>query len=473
MTEQGKLALQYMLCCPAALGRRLGYRDLRDELHGAWMRQMLTSEEDMTLQAHRGSYKTTCLCIVLAILLVTQPDKTILFLRKTDSDVTEVLRQVARILAHPEFERLSGWIYSGTSSRSSDAAFAGGTALQHEAAATEGKATNVAKLIGGGAGHRPGSPVKTLRATSSALTTDAYAAPRGAVQLLGIGLGGSLTGKHADIIVTDDIVNLHDRISRAERERTRAVYMELQNVKNRGGRIINTGTPWHRDDAFCLMPPPQRYDCYATGLIDEEKLAQLKASMSPSLFAANYELRHVAAENALFGAAPRFTDDESLLRDGIAHIDAAYGGEDYTALTCAKRQGDTIYLYGRLWRAHVDTVLCAALAECDRLLCAPVYCESNGDKGYLAREIRGAGGVARVYAETMNKVVKISSYLRKWWGNIVFVQGTDEAYIAQIVDYNEDAAHDDAPDSAASACRILDAKRDDEQKYVSIFARRR
>ena len=429
MTEQGKLALEYMMLCPAALGRQLGYTDLRDELHGKWMRQMLACEGDMTLQAHRGSYKTTCLCIVLAILLVTQPDKTIMFLRKTDADVTEVLRQVARIIAHPAFERLSACMYI----------------------------------------H---SPVKTVRASQSALTTDVYAAPRGAVQLLGLGLGGSLTGKHADIIVTDDIVNMHDRISRSERERTRAVYMELQNVKNRGGRIINTGTPWHRDDAFCLMPPAQQYDCYATGLIAPDKLEQLRKSMSPSLFAANYELRHVAAENALFTEAPRFTDDEGLLRDGIAHIDAAYGGEDYTALTCARRAGDTMFLYGRLWHAHVDTVLGAALAECGRLMCAPVHCESNGDKGYLAREIRAQGGVARVYAETMNKAVKISSYLRKWWGNIVFLRGTDEAYIAQIVDYHPEATHDDAPDSAASVCRILDARREEEQ-YVSIFQRRR
>lgn len=64
--------------------------------------------------------------------------------------------------------------------------------------------------------------------------------------MLGIGIGGSLTGKHADIVITDDIVNLRDRMSAAERERTIAVYRELQNIKNRGGRIINTGTPWHK-----------------------------------------------------------------------------------------------------------------------------------------------------------------------------------------------------------------------------------
>ena len=55
-----------------------------------------------------------------------------------------------------------------------------------------------------------------------------------------------------------------------------------------------------------------------------------------------------------------------------------------------------------------------------------------------------------------NKYLKISTYLKKWWGNIVFLEGTDRDYIAQIMDYTEDAEHDDAPDSAACCCRILD-----------------
>lgn len=432
MTEQGRTALAYMLRYPAALGRRLGYGDLRDDLHGVWMRAMLTGEGDMTLQAHRGSYKTTCLCIVLAVMMAAQPEKTIIFLRKTDNDVAEVVRQVTRILTHPAFCRLTAWLYAGSERQAAE-------------------------------------PLRVVRANQAELTTDAYAAPRGAVQLLGIGIGGSLTGKHADIIITDDIVNLRDRVSRAERERTKTAYMELQNLRNRGGRIINTGTPWHKEDAFSIMPPPLRFDCYQTGLIDRDKLDELRRSMSPSLFAANYELRHIAAENALFDTSPAFTADAALLRDGIAHIDAAYGGEDYTALTCAKRRGDTIYLFGRLWRAHVDTVLGAALTECQRLLCAPVYCESNGDKGYLGREIIRAGYKAAVYPETMNKYLKISSYLRKWWSKVVFLDGTDPDYIAQIMDYTEDAEHDDAPDSAASCCRILDARAGGA--YKSIFER--
>ena len=407
-------ALHYLLEYPALVGRKVGFDRLRDDLHGEWLKMMLLCDDDMTLQAHRGSYKTTCLSIALAVILVVWPDKTVMFLRKTDADVVEVIRQVSMIFAHDAFRDLTRAIY--------------------------------------------GKPVELSVATSTAITTSVYAAPRGAVQLLGIGLGGSLTGKHADIIVTDDIVNINDRSSQAERERTKRIYMELQNIRNPGGRIINTGTPWHKDDAFSIMPPAVKYDCHQTKLLTEAQIAKLKASMSPSLFAANYELKHIAAEDALFPSYPHTTEDADLLRDGVAHIDAAYGGEDYTALTCGRRDGDTLYLYGRLWRAHVDTVMDAVMAECDRLMCAPIYCETNGDKGYLGRELRRRGAEVRPYQEKQNKYLKISTFLRKWWGNVVFLAGTDPEYIAQIMDYTEQAEHDDAPDSAACICRIFDRR---------------
>ena len=398
---------------PLELGHRLGFKDLTP-MHGAWMEKMLHTEGDMTLQAHRGSYKTTCLGIVIALIMLTQGEKNIIFLRKTDGDVAEVIRLVHRILR------------------------SGPVADEFRAGGLE--------------------EVKITKCNGSEITTSRYSGLSGSVQLLGIGIGGSLTGKHADIVITDDIVNLKDRFSRAERERTKNAYQELQNIKNRGGRIINTGTPWHKDDCFCLMPAADKYDCYTTGLMDAEQIEQLKRSMSPSLFAANYELRHIAREDALFSGEPRFTADPLLLRDGIAHIDAAYGGGDCTALTCACRTGDTVYLCGRLWQGHVQNVLEEALRECDRLMCAPVYCEINGDKGYLGREIRAAGREARLYSEHENKYFKISSFLRKWWEHIVFLEGTDRDYLEQIMDYSIDAAHDDAPDSAASLIRVLDRR---------------
>lgn len=160
----------------------------------------------------------------------------------------------------------------------------------------------------------------------------------------------------------------------------------------------------------------------------------------------------------LFKEPPKHTNDRTLLRDGICHIDAAYGGGDYTAFTCGKRVGDTIYIYGRLWPKHVDTVLDTIITESQQMLCGPIYCETNGDKGYLGREIRRRDYEPRMYAEKMNKYLKISTFLRKWWTSIVFIDGTDPEYINQIRYYTDDAEHDDAPDSCACVCRILDRR---------------
>lgn len=410
--------LRWMRENPAQVGRWCGFELLRDDLHGAWMRDMISGTEDMTLLAHRGSYKTTCLSVALSILIATEPMQNMIFMRKSEEDVKEIIGQVRKILQHESFRYLTGKAY----------------------------------------GEKYG-PVTLCQASATSLTTDVYAAAKGAAQLLGIGTSGSITGKHADIVITDDIVNTDDRTSKAERERIIRVYDELQNIRNPGGRIINTGTPWHPEDAISQrMPNVQRFDCYTTGLLTDEKIEQLRQSMEPSLFAANYELQHIASGNALFSTRPPMVEDEELLHDGIAHIDAAYGGEDFTALTCARRDGDTIYLYGKLWQRHVDTVLDAILTDCDRLRCQPIHVENNADKGYLFRELRNRSYTARAYSERENKYYKIATFLRKWWKNIVVMAGTDRAYIDQILDYNEEAGHDDAPDSAACICRILDRR---------------
>ena len=54
----------------------------------------------------------------------------------------------------------------------------------------------------------------------------------------------------------------------------------------------------------------------------------------------------------------------------------------------------------------------------------------------------------------MNKYVKITTHLYKHWKSIYWFD-TDPEYLNQILDYTEDAEHDDAPDSAASLCRKI------------------
>lgn len=401
---------------PVEIAEALGY-DRLTELHNGWIRSMVFGDGDMTVQGHRGSFKTTCLILAFAFIIVLFPEQRTIFLRKTDADVAEVMAATARILQTAYFSAISETLY--------------------------------------------GIPLKVTNATQTAVDTSLSDGVSGAAQLVGLGCGASITGKHADRVFTDDIVNVRDRVSAAERERIKLIYQELQNIKNRGGRIFNTGTPWHKDDAFQLMPNIERFDCYSTGLMTPDEIEHVRKSMTRSLFAANYELKHVADEDAMF-SEPEYFADVSLIHDGMAHIDAAYGGEDYTALTILKERKGTLYAHGRVWHKAVDAVLPEILATVDRLRAGTIWCESNADKGFLRREILKTGHPCATYAESMNKYIKIATYLKKAWPRVRMLDAPGEPmdadYVAQVLDYSEFAAHDDAPDSLASAIRQLGRK---------------
>lgn len=416
--------LDYITNYPADIGRALGFADLTD-LHNEWLKKIIMPPGDFTLQAHRGSFKTTCLGLGMPLRMVFYPYENIIFMRKTGGDVVEVIRLVSKILHSELFAFLFKRIY--------------------------------------------GYDLEIVSENSCSITLNNYRASRGSPQLLGVGTVGSLTGKHADCIFTDDIVNVQDRVSQAERDRVKLVYQELQNIRNRGGVIINTGTPWHKDDAFTLMPNVEQYDCYNTGLLTDEQIEDLRSSMTPSLFAANYELRHIASDDVLF-TSPQMGADLSLVEQGVGHIDAAYHGEDYTAYTVLKIQDGKYYVFGKLWRKHIDDVLPTILDIHHSLNAGKIYCEENGDKGYLGRDLRKRGERAVIYSESMNKYLKITSYLKFEWENVIFVKGTDAEYINQICDFNDNAEHDDAPDSLASLIRAIPNKPRREGS-INLFGR--
>lgn len=419
-------AIEFLTKHPAKFGRMLGFTKLK-KIHNEWIKKMAYGKKDYTLQGHRQSYKTTCLSIALALIIILLPNKRVLFMRKTDDDVKEIIKQVRNILLNPVTQIFVRAIYG-----------------QHI----------TLKLL-----------VDNTFEIMTNLTTDI----KGTSQLVGIGSGSSLTGRHYDYIFTDDIVNIKDRTSRAERERIKAIYQELINIKNKGGKIFNTGTPWHKDDAFTLMPEPEKWTWRDTGIFSEEDIQEIKDSMSPSLFAANYELKHIASEDVIFENAITGGEVEKVLNAVMAHVDAAYGGEDYTALTIPRKTEGKYYIYGRLWHKAVDECMDEIIAERKRFLAGKIYCETNADKGYLAKAFRDRGEKVVEYTESMNKYMKIVTHLKGDWKNVVFVEGTDPEYIEQILDYNEFAEHDDAPDSAACCLRILHPQKNAEDRVSGVW----
>ena len=407
---------------PERIGIAAGFKDLKP-IHGEWIREMVFGDGDYTLLAHRGGYKSSCLAVAIGLLMVFQPTDNIIFLRKADNDVVEMINMVKKVLSLQIM---------------SDICF-----LAH------------------------GVPLEVLKSAQDNISTNIWKSPMGAPQLLGIGLKSSITGKHAPIVITDDICNVNDRASRAEREKTKLQYQELQNIRNPGGRIINLGTRWHKDDVFTLMDNIHVYDYKTTGILSDEKLEHLRKSMTAALFACNYELKIIADDDIIF-MSPVVGADPATVLNGIMHVDSAFYGEDYTAWSIMTKHDGKYYLYGRMKRKHVEDCYPEIKADYDRFLCGKLYTEDNADKGFVAKELRKLGMKVATYTETQNKAMKITTFLKKAWPDLSFVEGTDEDYISQICDYNEGADHDDAPDSAACLARLLLNKANNEG-YKSIY----
>lgn len=420
--EQIEQLMKIIIERPVDIGRSFGYDKLHpiDEngysLHNEWLKMMLFSTEEELLQAHRESYKTTCVIVAIAISMLIFNKMNIAFIRKTDDDIKEVIKGVKKCLL------------------------------------TE-TAIGIAYLL-------YGTELSLLKDSSSEITTNIYVDVRGTEQLTGRGVGSSLTGKHYDKIFTDDICNPKDRTSRAEREATKAAYGELGNVLNDRiesnpyvGVVFNSGTPWHRNDVYTLMPKPHVYPYQVTGILSDEKIERQRNKLTTSLFTANYELKHVSDEKCPFKEAS-FSYEEQMFSYGMtAHVDCAFGGDNYTAFTAMVKHNGIIYAYGKVWDRHVRECYSEIKALCKQFKVDIIYLEDNADKGYVGEEMDKIGLWTKVYHENQNKHVKVMTWLYTAWADIRWHKDTDPNYLSQIIDYTEDAEPDDAPDSCSSLLR--------------------
>ena len=159
---------------PYKIAYDVGFTDVQKYPHNEWMQGIICGHDDYTLLAHRGSYKSSCLSVCIALLMVLFPQSNIIFLRKADNDVAEMIRMVKKALESDALQSISKVLYHGRA-------------------------------------------IELTESTASSITTNLFLSASGSSQLLGIGLKSSITGKHADIVITDDICNVSDRISKAER----------------------------------------------------------------------------------------------------------------------------------------------------------------------------------------------------------------------------------------------------------------
>ena len=414
---------------PHLIGHLVG-RKLLTEMHSGWIKYcwdgIHEGETTRGLMAHRGAYKTTAIdCIGCLRHMLLYPEDRIGLVRKNFKESAEILSTVHKMMLVPEIQYLFYCLH----------------------------------------GEFPIATTK--REDKVEYNFKTVSTPEG--NLGAFGIETEITGKHFDVILMDDFVTINDRISKAEREKTCLKVQEIQtNIIDPGKQMIFVGTPWHKQDAWSVIGvKPIAFDCYSTGLLSEERLRYLRKKTTNSMFCANYELRHVASEDTIFNN-PAW-GDWIYKRSGVyGHLDAKFSGDHTNGLTfMAERNDGKIQAVGFVFNENIVDKMNYVKSKWERYFCGTMCVEENADKGFVAMGLKKQGIPVKSYHEKMNKHVKITTYLKERWDDIVWSKETDPEYMTQILDYAEGCEPDDCPDSASSLIRAKFFKKthDDNALY--------
>lgn len=399
---------------PHLLGLIAGKSKLTS-LHSEWIKYLWDGPQDefRALQAHRGSYKTTAMAVGIVRWMLFHPDDRIAVIRKTFTDAAEVVDIISQMMDLPEIKALFKFAQ----------------------------------------GHVPRTQVR--RYGKLRYNFKYHITPEGNVNAHG--LDGSIVGKHYDVIWMDDFITLRDRISTADRDKTKELLREIiTNIIDPGKRVIFTGTPWHRDDAWNIVPAEMRkYNVEQCGILSEKEVEQKKKTTTPFLYALNYDLKITVDEGCLFADPNRIRNWDFLERNVYAQLDAAYDGDNHCALTIMsrKKNTDTFQAVGWVYEGNVKDWIPEVVKKCNQYRAKKIYVENNADKGYTADKLKEYGLSVGPYDESMNKHIKISTLLYEVWDKILWIEETEDGYLNQIIDYREGQEPDDAPDSASSLVR--------------------
>lgn len=368
-----------------------------------------------SLMGHRGSYKSTAILIVGAIVrLLLEPDIRIGIIRKDFTKAALILKNISDLMKKRMVKELFKYKH---------------------------------KFYPKAVKNRDNILTFNFKSTITAQgNVNAY------------GIHASITGDHLDFTLFDDFVTIDDKISRAEREKTKVRIEEVRaNVLDPGKQAAFIGTTWHKDDAWQDCPPALKFDVYMAKIFDKDTIQEKRDLTTNITFSANYELRHVSSEDALF-KDPHWGNWEGEYKNGIGVLDKKYWGKDTNALFFASKKRNGRYQgIGFTFHENIKVKIPFVKTKWLKYKIGTIWSEDNDDKGFVSDKLTENGVLADTYHENTNKHVKIENNLLEngFWELIDWDINTDPEFINQILDYTEGQEPDDAPDCTAVAGRIL------------------
>lgn len=420
--------LRAWLSEPHKFGHILGYKKLTEE-HGEWIKIFLVYKRFDLLQAHRGSYKTTCGIVAMVLLFLCFPDMRLLIVRKTGDLASDVLKTITR---HFEVnDVLKIYMYSRWNIIS-------------------------AKTKVWSSEHAIFSFKKTITPQPS---------------ISAAGVGASITGAHFDYIWPDDIVTIDDRYSAAERKWTIAYFQELENLIDPLGQMRLSGTPWHEMDVFSTLPPElfvNRQFPIGTISLPPDELKEIwdrKNRLPYAEWCCNYELRHVA-DNDTIGAFltvdkwdcqycvawidPSFSDKTDTDRTTVAIVGVSKGLMIFTGLSLPKSIADIptrIQILDFLQRfTPVETIIESQLAESSIFF---IDAFKSLEHKYPIKNLWDYRRASH------NKHERIAAFVIANKPELRLLEGTQQEFSLGVSRYYKGAPHDDEADGLAGAINHL------------------
>ena len=416
---------------PYKFGHLLGYTKLRPS-HNQWILFFLKAKNLEVLQAHRGSYKTTCGIVAMTLLFLINPDMRLLIVRKNNTLASDILKVLQRIFTLNPFVRLFMQSRFGI-----DSAISKNWGSERTQFAFKKKVT-----------------------------------PEPSITIAGIGV--AITGAHYDYIWLDDIVTIDDRYSAAARRATIQYFNETDNLVDPTGTRMLTSTPWHEEDLHSTLPPELYVGHkFAIGEVEmpAEDLAALwerKSRLPYAEWCANYELKHVEDKDTLgaFLSVPIWDCQYSL-----AFIDPSFSDRrdtDSTAVAIAGVSKELIIFTGMLFPKSiadietrkqmldfldkykpVETVLESQLAPSSNVFSLDVMKQDEIKYGHSIKNLWS------IKHQTRNKHERISTIISANKERMRILEGTQQSFSIELSRYYKNAEHDDAPDSLAGAIEAL------------------
>ncbi|KAL0263850.1 UNVERIFIED_CONTAM: hypothetical protein PYX00_011151 [Menopon gallinae] len=233
-----------------------------------------------------------------------------------------------------------------------------------------------------------------------------------------------IRGNHVDIVIMDDPVIALDEKSEIERQTVKSVYTECLNITK---KIIVLGQPVHKEDLYATLKSikevDKHYSFYNCNAIEElnKDIELLRKTSTEKDIQRNFFNNLIS--NDIYPFSNIKVEEFNLDMNNEAAIDPAFKGEDSIGIAIGRKS------------------------------------EESNDNGGALRYIKSLESNIsfKGYKETINKEIRIRSRLGRVKEGLVLHSKSD---IKEVIDWNEDAKHDDSIDALASLVNFLDGNKD-------------